>query len=80
MNRAKHAQCNDTDFAVLNYIYEFHEQYKNSPPVSLIMIHVKLSNASVYYSLAKLQKHYYIDWIYIEGYPVRFIVPAGMKK
>jgi len=79
MNCSKYSPCNETDFKILNQICDFNEKYKNSPPVGFTASKIMLSVSSVYYSLAKLQKFGYIDWIYIEHLPTRFIVPLWKK-
>jgi DNA-binding IclR family transcriptional regulator len=78
VNRTKYALCNANDFKVLDYIWKFHGENKNNPPVSLIGENVGISNSYVYDCLAKLQKHGYIDLIKVTPHK-RYIVPLWKK-
>ena len=69
------ARCNETDYAVLKYIWEFQGKYFNSPPVGMIADRIGVTQPSVNYCLGKLQKAGYIDWVYVPPCRFRFIVP-----
>jgi len=67
--------CTKKDFTVLEFIWKFSDQYKNSPPPGMMISELSLSSERVYRSLYKLQEHGYIDLVYVGNYPKRFIVP-----
>jgi len=63
------------DSEILKYIHQFHAEYKNSPPQKLIQKKFQISNFVLGYVLNKLQLYGYIEWIKIEGFRERLIIP-----
>ena len=51
--------------AVLEYIFEYQERWKNSPTVPEIVEKCKISPSGVRYSLAQLNQKGFIQWILV---------------